>query len=475
MAIVFPLRDQLARSELRWLQRQWAESLADDSERVTAEEQLNAYLLVTDAAPLNAALASLYRDEQHRFGARGDRLSRALLVDHRLVVFRSDVVAALSHRAALLARVAAWYEHPMASSPPVNADNQSAGDAVKVDHDLSAARTHWGERQPAPASTTAPYSAAAAALARLSHWFDQPTGAVLLGRSERRLVRLDVDASRVVPTGVPALAGSLTPRMGYLAYSSGGKVWALAPDGSGSPRLLATGDRLFAADEPSAIWVGDSRSPKMTEVDGGGRVLRGPVLPPGSATAATSAGLVVYLPDQPRIEVWDPAGGRVACREVGTGREVLVLATRANLMAWASGDGQLRVTDVTTCTDRFRAAIDVTQALLQDAVAFSPDGRTLALASYKTHHDGNDAYPLELLEISSGRVTDVPLPEVLEGPIGAVAWTPDGTRLFWLFSRFGGSALLRTWRLGDSDSRPLRALGLALTPPLYAVGYSSPR
>jgi hypothetical protein len=474
-AVAAPVRDNLARRQLRWLERQWAQVVSDDNQRFTAEQGLSSYRAVTDASQLDPDIAALYSEEAQRFETERQRVHGMLLVDHGLSRLRRELDTALDHRSALLAQVAAWYEHPTGGAAPPNADDQTATDIAQVETALRSQRTHWRDPQPAPTAVAQPYRSATAALAHLSHWLDQPVGARLLsgsGPGTGQLVRLDVDASRVV--ALPSVESYATPRQGYLAYAAGGQVWAVAADGSGPRRRLAAGDRLFAADNPQAIWVADSAASTLTEVDGAGRILLGPVTPPGILDRATSAGLVVVDPDHPGIAVWNPADAKFGCRFLSAGivggGEVLPLAAHGHLLAWASATGQLHLSDVATCADRSLAVANTTQAGLQGAAAFSPDGLRLAVASYRPDPLGNDTYSLNLVDIWSGQVAEVPLSVVLTAPITALAWTPDGARLFWMYSGLvDSSSLLETWRLGDRVARPLRAVRLDLTPPLSVV------
>ena len=408
-----------------------------------------------------------------------------MLVDRGLSFLRRDIDAALAHRTALFAKVTAFYSRRGTGGVPENADNQTLADAVRVDRRIRAEQAKWGDHRPGRTATAAPYRSAVAALVRLSRWSDQRTGAVLLSGSGSgsRLVHLDVDASRMVTTDIPGFDGYATPRQGYLAYTSGGEAWAVASDGSGTPRLLATGGWLFAAVDPTAVWVGDSTNFKVTEIDGAGHVLMGPVQPPGDSNLATAAGLVVTGQYRPGIEIWNPSSGALQCSNLFSPRDggAFALAAHGGYLAWASGNGQLHLTDVVACTDRALGQVNVPGGFLQgSAVAFSPDGRTLAVGAF--HHDpqGNDTYPLELIDVASARITDAPVagsfstdvnrPQVFAAPISAIAWSHDSTQLFWIYSGlFGSSSLIETWRLGDPVAHPLNAIGLALAPPLYVL------
>ncbi|MDQ1394139.1 MAG: hypothetical protein QOF30_3116 [Acidimicrobiaceae bacterium] len=480
VVVAVPVRARLGRSELRWLERQWARSLADDTERTTAEQRLKGYSLVADETRINTAVASLYREEVQRFRSSRSRLGTALLVDPGLTAVRSDLVTALSHRGDLLAQVAAWYEHPADGSVPQNADDQTAGDTIRVDHALRAARTHWGETQPEASHQAAPYASANAALAGLARWFDHPLGISLLDVSGSQLLLLDIDASRSRPVDGIVTDGAVVARQGYLAYLSNGKIWAVAPDGSGAPRYLATGDNLFPAAAPDAIWVEDPTNLAVTEVDGSGRRLIGPISVPGQAIEATSKAFIVSPPDQPLSQIWDRTTRRVSCtlggpvppspRALGAHSLAYLLATQGDLVVWVDTVPQLHVTDATTCKDR-QVLSPPTQSQTPQGfgpvVAFSPDGRTLAVAGAPTTAD-DGAYPFSLIDLGSGRVTTVPVQTTLA--VDAVAWTTDGTRLFWLSGgQFGQPPLIATWRVGDTRSQPLRVVGIDLGPQLLVV------
>jgi hypothetical protein len=305
---------------------------------------------------------------------------------------------------------------------------------------------------------------------------DQPTGAVLLATPSSlalTMVRLDVDASRITATGIPA-NGLPTPRLGYLAYTAGSQVWAVAPDGSGPPHRLAAGDWLFAATDPGAIWVNDGATGQVQEVDGAGRVLAGPVLPPGPAVAAATAGIVVSPPDRPGVEVWNPATGVVTCR-LTDGADAENLGSQANLLAWVGGDDQLHVTDMATCTDLYRQPA-TPSAGVNAVAAFSPDGRTLAVSwpQPDPSRDGTITFPFQLVDTKTGRVSGIPIPPGLSGPIplpvGGIAWTADSQRLFWLYPvGASGPGLILTWRVGDAAAQPLHAVDLGLSGPIYSV------
>ena len=264
-------------------------------------------------------------------------------------------------------------------------------------------------------------------------------------------------------------------RQGYLAYGANGDAWAVAPDGSGPPRLLGQAAWSFAADDPSALWLVDDTAFTATEVDGTGRVLKGPLPSSGDPIAATAGALIenpVNIAGQSAgtLLVWDVAAKRVACQFGPPGEISSELATRGNLLAWSDPSAVVHVTDVTTCRDVLThtfAAAPVSTPVFSSA-AFSPDGRTLAVASNVIDpHAG--VPPTLLLDLTTGEATAVPTNTPF--PLQSLAWTSDGTRLFWLY--IGGptsqSTLISTWHLGDAEPRTLRARDLSLIPPLLVV------
>jgi hypothetical protein len=474
--VAFPVRDLVARRELRWLERQWTESQADDGARIAADQHLKSYLPVTDGGPVNAALAALYREEGQRFIALRDRVHRSRLVDDSLSALRSQLGAALNHRATLLSAVAAWYEHPTAGSPPDSADNQTSADNILVERARGSARSHFGEYHTVPVATAAPYRGATTELVHLAHWLDQPLGVILLAvAGGQQVVRLDVDGSRESRLPGISVDGNLVPRQGYLAFSSGGRVWAVAPDGSGPPRLLARGSSPFAAAEANAVWVSDPTTLAVTEVDGSGHVLRGPLTVPGGAVDATASALVVLPPDQSAIEVWDLATGQVRCRLGGrTPASFGVpyeLAAQGNFLAWVDTSNRVHMTDTRTCADRPGMAPKGGTPLQSGppvTAAFSPDGRRFAIAGSDQDRPGEDVYFLQSIDVASAQVTTVPVRTGF--PITAIAWSADSTRLFWLAGGPGRVApAVSTWRVGDTAVRPFRLFDPGLGPPLLVV------
>jgi hypothetical protein len=169
--------------------------------------------------------------------------------------------------------------------------------------------------------------------------------------------------------------------------------------------------------------------------------------------------------------VWDVAAKRVACQFGPPGLVSNELATRGNLLAWSDPSAVVHVTDVTTCRDVLThtfAAAPLSSPVFFSA-AFSPDGRTLAVASTVADPQAGVS-PTLLLDLASGQTTAVPTRH-LPFPLESLVWTADGSRLFWM--SIGGptsqSTLVSTWHVGDGESRTLRARDLSATPPLLVV------
>jgi len=466
IAVGFPVRDRLTRREFHGMEHEWAQALADDIERASAESHLTVYAGFDESPAVNAALATLYQEEGRRFDSLRAGLHRSVLVDTAMAAIRSDMATALAHRSALLARVAAYYQRPVEPSPPPNADDQTAVDGNRVDVALSAARARWGERPPPPL-TSAPYTAERSALSRLSHWLDEPTGAVILAPSRGQLVRLDIDASRITATDVPAAAGDFVMRSGYLAYLLGPEAWSVSSDGSGRPTDLGAAGGLFAAADPGLTWLVDGLTFAATEIDGSGRVVAGPVRSAGVPVAATAGALIESDVDRqgqllPQLLVWSLAGNQVRCRLGSAASPAGELATSGNLVAWSDGPEEVRVTDVTTCAEKWKVTRPASAGGRPGlpVAAFNPDGRTLAVGA-------GPIEPVTLVDVASGQVTSIPTDATF--PVAALVWTADGSRIFWSSGQFGAFTLLNTWKVGDPRARALRAVRLDITAPLLVV------
>ncbi len=493
LAVAFPVRAAVARAEVRWLEHQWLAAQSDDRARADAESRMMSYLPVTDPAPVTVAIAAVERDELGRYRATAQRLRGARMVDNGVGQLRSRLLAAVTHRADLLARVVAWYDQPVGASPPESSDDQTTRDTAAADHQLAASQVRWSVTASKSLPVAKPYPAATAELGRLSHWLDRPLGIALVSVVNSHLTRIDIDGSRTVPLGGPSVDGPLVLRRGYVAFVSGTTVWAVAPDGSGAPRRLATGSSVFAAADPGALWVEDhtvagtaataaDAGAAATEIDGSGTVVRGPIAVAGDAVDATATALIVYPPDQSAIEVRNLSDQTVQCRlgsrvpsDAGVPYE---LAARGDLVAWVDVSNRVHVTDARTCADVPGVAQRTgtpLQATPSAAAAFSPDGRTLALAASDQDIPGHDVYFLQLIDLAdattAGAAVNTTTVPVRSGfPISTMAWTADGSRLFWLSGGpIGVSAAISTWRSGDAAVQPLRVFDLGLAPTLTVI------
>jgi hypothetical protein len=295
--------------------------------------------------------------------------------------------------------------------------------------------------------------------------------------ANHQLTRLDIDSSRSVPLPAPVVDGNVVARRGYLAFESDNQVWALAPDGSGPPRKLAAGSSIFGSADPTAVWVTDPLTAAVTEIDGSGRVLRGPVAVSGGAVDATATALIGYPDDQSAIEVRNLSDGALRCRlgtrPTATAGVPYEIAVSGDLLAWIDITNRVHMTDTRTCSDRAGIAPAGGTPLQAGpgptAAAFSPDGRHFAIAGSDQDIPGHDVYFLDVLDLVTSQITTVPVGTGF--PITVLAWTADGTRLFWLTGTpSGGNApAIITWRLGDAKVQPLRVFGLGLEPLLLVV------
>jgi hypothetical protein len=274
----------------------------------------------------------------------------------------------------------------------------------------------------------------------------------LLALAPDGVFRLDVDASQAHQlTSSPVLDGALIPRLGYVALFGSGSIFVQSTDFHTAPRLIGHGDQAFAADRPDALWIITDNS--IGELDGTGRWLVPPVGYQGFASSiSVRRGVVVHEPDG--LIVWDPASGRTVC-SLGTAGEPI--AGSGNLLAWVEPQGQLYLTDVSSCQTRPVDQLDPATYLgfLGAAGAVSPDGRTLA--AYVGLQTGGlgDSFRLALIDVATGRVT-VPDSPDRSATVEPIVWTADSTRVFFTISTSGGASLPAMYQVGQSAVTPLR-------------------
>ncbi len=423
-------------SSLRRVERVWRTALALDRQRATVEEQVVRSLRSFGEEDEVAAEAvrRLGADEARRLVGLEEQLRRAPVVDPGLSALRDDMAAALRFR-----------------QSAVTANRLQLEDRELRPLTTRLARQLNRGRLPRREPVVAPLAEGERALRRLSQFADDPTGTVLVGRTDSEMVMVDIDGSEVGRRPAPGLDGVFVLADLALGYGRG-VVSAFPLQASAPPRWSLPGSVAFPAVEPDHLWVAGA---DVRLVDLQGRTVFGPVpLPPQRvAGAATTGGLVLNRPGG-GIELWEPASPRVVQTVSSRGR---LVATSRNLVAWQEPDDTVvRVAppvrgDNGAHTRQYR--LRRTDA---GAGAFSPDASLLALpagpaagviaAVVVLEREGGFAFAL------GGRPTTF--------AEASLTWAPDGEWLFWK-TRDGRIALQRRGtrqvRILRVDIRDLRS------------------
>jgi hypothetical protein len=223
----------------------------------------------------------------------------------------------------------------------------------------------------------------------------------------------------------------------------------------------------FAARDPDRVWLltdnatpdqrlhgveyGSSRTVVEVGIDGSNRSPSYPLTDRRSPVAAVAGGLLTSRPapassGPPVYEVWDAATDRVVRRlEIG-GAEV---AASSTYIAWTArdcpplGSCALHVTDVATGAVRLVAPPRGLQ--WSPSVAFSPDGRSLALVAYRppTRKEiegfgvvvppGTRNAVVAIIDATTGKETTRSTTTWKGSP--NPSWSPDGSLVFFVRDR----------------------------------------
>jgi hypothetical protein len=436
--LAVPVRSEVAKREFRWLSGQIAQYHAIEEAKQQGVQALNDAAFPGDEARVSDATYALSLEEAARLHQLDHRVAGAVLLDGKVAELRRAFRQLLAARQ--LAPVDGFPLTPGVDQPERRV------------HDLLAAQEHrfgtGSERLAAPILL----HAADATIASLHHWLDQPTGVSLLALAPDGVFRLDVDASHAYQlTSSPVLDGALIPRLGYVALFGSGSIFVQSTDFHAAPRLIGHGDQAFAADRRDALWVITDNS--IGELDGTGRWLVPPVGYQGFASSiSVRSGVAIHEPDG--LIVWDPASRRTVC-SLGTAGEPI--GGSGNLLAWVEPQGQLYLTDVSSCQTRPVDQLDPATYLgfLGAAGAISPDGRTLAAYIALQTGSRGDSFRLALVDVATGRVT-VPDSPDRSATVEPIVWTTDSASVFFTISTSGGASLPAMYRLGQSSVTPLR-------------------
>lgn len=142
----------------------------------------------------------------------------------------------------------------------------------------------------------------------------------------------------------------------------------------------------------------------------------------------------VFLTGAQQIAIAWASG--VSLNVVSTGREVWFQQTPSNVIAFdVQAQGQAFAAALSDGSVMTFAAASGKPQRFQGAqpdadygdIAWSPDGRTLAF-QYMAPSKRND--PIYLLDVTSGRIREVPNSQTADGVIPVLVWSPDGASIF---------------------------------------------
>jgi hypothetical protein len=191
---------------------------------------------------------------------------------------------------------------------------------------------------------------------------------------------------------------------GRIAYSLGGAVWTINPDGSGARNVASPG--FFPA------WSPDHSAIAYADADGAGGGLH-------VVTASGDSGLTtgVVADSEP---VWSPDGKKIAFGRIDNSQPV----EKSEIWIVDRDGKNLRQLTHLTCPNGYN----------RDP-SWSPDGKTIVFWSSNadcTH--GN--YSLYSVDVASGVATpfNPPVNTTSDGP----AWSPDGKTIAFSSDGYGG-------------------------------------
>lgn len=249
------------------------------------------------------------------------------------------------------------------------------------------------------------------------------------------LTRIDLGTGRhTAVSGVPARSRTklfVLPVRGGALVTAGSHGYLV--EGARTVRTFPIGGQALPDATETTVWTHNRG--RIRRIDLAGRPLTGwIVLPAGtSLLRGTRRGLLLAAGE--RTELWDPATGQVR------GRYGRYLAATATRLAWAPQtcwSCAPRVTDLATGATR---ALTLRRAVPDYPIAFSPDGRWLAMEAGPADSRTRRAY---LVDARTGRARLVPDTEPERGSQTSFTFSAD-SRWLILISMIDNALPPHSW------------------------------
>lgn len=282
----------------------------------------------------------------------------------------------------------------------------------------------------------------------------------LAGAAELTVV--DVDSGRAAMRPLAELAPGDPPyrivRRGNLLVFWGRDTYVLDPDLRSPPRKLGDSWFFIPSAKPGRVWLAilNPDSPEteralsdLREVSLDGRVTLGDVHPPGGRWPVAAVGDdLVFEDNRGGLELWNPASGEITRRLPGAS----LGPSQGDLLAWCERDGRtLHVLDVGRGRDQVVVPRPGFAAFDCASGAFSPDGRSLAVAATAGGYEAERS--LALVDLAHGVARRVEGSTVHPDYV-FIAWSTNGNRVFLSGGPEGDRHLLQ-YRLGEPRAVPL--------------------